>query len=122
MKILLFITLLNFVAQIPYYLYNYYFPYHVLPSTSSLVLLGVTLVWFLVGYFRFQKKYTYGYGILLSFLIVEVLFYLHSFIFGAFFFQMQNPNLIIKAVFAMGYISGITAGYYTYALIRNRKG
>ena len=122
MKILLFITLLNFAAQIPYYLYNYYFPYHVWPTLSSIVLLGLTLVWFLAGYFGVLRGWRYGRAILISFLSVEALFYLHSFIFGAFFFQMQNPNPIIKAVFVVGYVSGITAGYYIYALIRNRKG
>ncbi len=120
-SILLWVTLANYAAQVPYYLYNYYFPYRVLPTFSSIALLGFTLVWFLFGYFGFQKKIKYSYGLLLSFLIVEALFYLHSFVFGAFFFQMQNPNPIIKAVFIVGYISGAVAGYYAYRLIRSRK-
>lgn len=81
-SVLLLVTLANYIAQVPYYLYNYYFPYHVLPTVSSVVLLGLTLVWFLMGYFGLQKKYKYGYGILLSFLIVEALFYFWRLLFS----------------------------------------
>ena len=119
LRFLLLVTLTNYIAQVPYYLYNYYFPYHVLPTLSGMILLGLTLIWFVAGYVGFQRKYRYGYALLLSFLFVEALFYLHSFIFGAFFFQIQNPNPIIKLVFIVGYISGTVAGYYVYWLIRS---
>lgn len=118
LRFLFWITIANYVAQIPYYLYNYYFPYHVLPTFSSFVLLGITLLWFLGGYFGTRNGHKLGYILLLSFLLIEALFYLHSLVFGAFFFQMLNPNLIIKAVFLMGYISGATAAYYACLLIR----
>ena len=121
LRLLFWITIANYIAQIPYYLYNYYFPYHVLPTLSAIVLLGTTLVWFLVGYFGMVGNWKYGYALLISFLSVEALFYLHSFVFGAFFFQMQNPHLAIKIVFIVGYISGAIAGYYVYRLIRPPK-
>lgn len=117
---LLWVTLLNYVAQIPYYLHNYYFPYHVPPTLSSILLLGLTLAWFLLGYFGFRKGRSFGFYVLVSFLIVEALFYLHSFVFGAFFFQLQNPSLLIRAVFVYGYLSGAVAGWYAYLLIRDR--
>lgn len=116
-RFLFWITIVNYIAQIPYYLYNYYFPYHVLPTVSAVVLLGLTLVWFLSGYFRTVRKSKYGFALLVSFLSVEALFYLHSFLFGAFFFQMQNPHPIIKTVFIIGYISGGVACYYVYRLM-----
>ncbi|MDB5265453.1 MAG: hypothetical protein JWM39_166 [Parcubacteria group bacterium] len=119
LRLLFWITIANYIAQIPYYLYNYYFPYHVLPTVSAIGLLGFTLLWFLVGYFGTLHGLKYCFSILIGFLSVEALFYLHSFVFGAFFFQMQNPHLIIKTVFLVGYISGAAAGYYVYRLIKS---
>jgi len=121
LSILLWVTLLNYAAQVPYYLYNYYFPYRVPPTPSSIVLLGLTLFWFLLGYAGFQRGAKFGFSVLASFLVVEALFYLHSFVFGAFFFQIQNPNMIIKLVFIYGYVSGAAAAWYAYMLIRNRR-
>jgi len=121
LRILFWITILNYIAQIPYYLHNYYFPYHALPSLMGMVLLGITLVWFLLGYRGVQKRNQSGYYILLSFLIVEALFYLHAIVFGAFIFQIQNPSLIIKTVFLIGYVSGLVAAYNAYLLIRHKR-
>lgn len=119
LRILLWVTVVNYLAQIPYYLHNYYFPYHVPPSLSAVVLLGITLIWFVAGYIGTKRKKHYGYYLLLSFLLAEALFYFHTIVFGAFIFQLQNPSLLIKAVFFMGYVSGITAAYYAYALVRH---
>lgn len=121
LSILFWVTIANYIAQVPYYLHNYYFPYHILPTPSSIVLLGLTLLWFLAGYIGIVKDRKYGYPALLSFLLVETLFYFHSLVFGAFFFQMQNPNPIIKIVFIVGYISGVTAMYYFYMLVSSHK-
>jgi hypothetical protein len=112
---------LNYVAQVPYYWHNYYVPYGELPSMSSVVLLGITLLWFIVGYVGTVRRSKPGYFILVSFLCVEALFYLHTIAFGAFLFQLQNSSLLIKAIFVIGYISGGVAGYYAYKLIRDRK-
>ena len=60
LRILWWVTIANYLAQIPYYLYNYYFPYHVAPTLSAMVLLGLTLVWFLTGYYGVQRQKTYG--------------------------------------------------------------
>ena len=84
------------------------------------MLLGGTLLWFLIGYFGVIYEWKYGRALLVSFLSVEALFYLHSFVFGTFFFQMQNPHPIIKIVFIIGYISGAVAGYYVYRLVSSQ--
>lgn len=118
--LLLWITLLNYAAQVPYYLHNYYFPYHVPPTLSSILLLGLTLAWFLTGYVGYRRGWPSGVYVLMSFLLVEALFYLHSFIFGAFFFQLQNPSWLIRAVFIYGYISGAVAAWYAYKLFCDR--
>ena len=120
LRFLLWVTILNYCAQVPYYFDNYYIPYHVLPSLRGLVLLGLTLVWFSIGYVGVLKNHRYGYYVLLSFLIVEALFYIFSLISGTFLFQMQNHSLLIKIIFSIGYISGITSAYYAYSLIRYR--
>jgi hypothetical protein len=118
---LLWVTLVNYAAQIPYYLHNYYFPYHVMPSISGIVLLAITLVWFLSGYAGFKKGKRFGFYVLVSFLIVEALFYLHSIAFGAFFFQLQNPSSLIRAIFIYGYVSGAVAGCYATLLMLRRR-
>jgi hypothetical protein len=115
---LLLVTGANYIAQVPYYLHNYYIPYHVLPSPSSIILLGLTLAWFITGYLGVVNGKHWARPVLISFLVAEALFYLHSVVFGAFFFQMQNPSLLIKTVFLIGYMSGVVSAYYAYALIR----
>ena len=119
LRFLFWVTIINYLAQIPYYLHNYYVPYHTSPSLSGIVLLGITLIWFLAGYVGTKRKNRYGHFILLGFLLAEALFYFHTIIFGAFIFQLQNPSLLIKAVFLMGYVSGITAAYFVYVLVRH---
>ena len=119
LQILLLVTIVNYVAQVPYYLHNYYFPYRLLPTLSSIVLLGLTLAWFLAGYLGHSKGKKWGRYALLSFLVAEALFYFHSIAFGAFLFQMQNPSLIIRTVFLIGYVSGAVSAYYAYALVRS---
>jgi uncharacterized YccA/Bax inhibitor family protein len=121
LRMLLIITIINYLAQIPYYLHNYYFPYRSAPTISAILLLGGTLVWFLIGYIGCIKRKSYGYKTLLTFLIVEALFYGKTLLSGTFIKQLHNHSLIINAVFVIGYISGITAGIYIWMLIRHRS-
>jgi hypothetical protein len=121
LSIILWATCLNYLAQVPYYFHNSYFPYHIFPSISGILLLGMTLAWFLVGYIGFQKKSRFGYPVLVSFLTVEALFYFLSVLSGAFIFQLENPSVLLKIIFLIGYISGGVAGYFAYTLIRYRK-
>jgi hypothetical protein len=75
-------------------------------------LLGFTLVWFFIGYITYIKKVKYGYSILLSYLLVEALFYVLTFLSGAFLAQLHVYSVIIKRVFIVGYGSAITGAYY----------
>lgn len=120
LRLLLLVTVINYIAQIPYYLHNYYFRYHLAPTASSIALLGGTLVWFLIGYIGTTHHKKYGYGTLLSFLAVEALFYAHTLLSGVFLQQLHNPSMVINAVFVIGYISGITAGMYVWLLVRHK--
>ncbi len=117
LNVLLIATVINYLAQIPYYIHNYYVPHHLTPGLRATGLLGFTLIWFIAGFIMYIKKIKYGYGILLSFLIVETLFYGLAFLSGAFISQLRNHSDIIRLVFIIGYASGATAGYYVYRLI-----
>ena len=121
LKFLLVVTLINYIAQIPYYLHNYYYPHHLIPGTRAIILLGITFLWFLFGYIGYVKKVSYGFGILFSYLIVEGFFYISSIFSGTFGHQLQNQSNIIKSVFIIGYISGLTSAYYAYRLFRWHK-
>jgi hypothetical protein len=119
-RILFWVVIANYLAQIPYYLINYYFPSHLLPSPTAIILLGLTLVWFLAGFFAVRRRRAWGYWVLLSYLIVVVLFYLNSLIFGAAQAQILNPNPILKVVFIVGYVAGAVSAVSAVFLLRNR--
>jgi hypothetical protein len=118
---LVVITLLNYVAQVPYYLHNDYSSMHPLPGLRAIVLLGATLAWFLVGLTAYRRQRVWGYWVLLSYLLVEAVFYLETLASGMFIQQLRNHTLLIDAVFVIGYIAGLVATYYAYRLIRFRR-
>lgn len=120
LRTLLVVTIINYIAQIPYYLHNYYFPYHLAPTASAILLLGGTLAWFVIGYVGTVKRKKYGYWTLLAYLVVETLFYGRTILSGTFIKQLHNPSLIVNAVFVTGYISGIVAGVYVWLLVRSK--
>lgn len=121
LTLLLVIMIVNYLAQIPYFLHNYYFPHHIIPGLRAGGLLGFTLIWFIVGYIAFKKKMKHGYAILISFLIVQALFYAMALLSGAFIIQLRNHSALIKGVFLIGYISGITAAYFAWQLMRTHR-
>lgn len=50
LKLLLIVVLVNYAAQVPYYIHQYYAPHGFLPSVYGSILLGLTLMGFLVAY------------------------------------------------------------------------
>ena len=118
--VLFWVVIVDYLAQIPYYLVNYYFPHHAPPTVSSVVLLGLTLAWFLIGYFTVRRR-RFGYWVLLSFLVVEGLFYLRTLLLGSVAFQLQNPHPVIVAVFIIGYVTGIVSLVYAIVLVVSRS-
>jgi hypothetical protein len=119
--VLFWVVITDYLAQIPYYLANYYIPHHTVPTLSSLVLLGLTLAWFLIGYFGLRAHRRFGYWVLLSFALVEGLFYLFTLLFGAGAFQLLNPSPVIRIVFVIGYATGIISLIYVVALVVFRR-
>jgi hypothetical protein len=77
----------------------------------------LTLAWFLIGYFGLRTHRRFGYWVLLSFVLVEGLFYLRTLLFGAAAFQLDNPSVVIRIVFMIGYATGIVSLVYFAALI-----
>jgi hypothetical protein len=121
LRILFWVVLADYLAQIPYYLINYYFPSQLPPAISAVVLLGLTLVWFLVGYFALRRRKSWGFWVLLSFLAVEALFYAVALVSGVAAFQLENHNLVIKAVFIVGYITGAVSAIFVILIIHKRR-
>lgn len=113
-------VLSDYLAQIPYYLINYLFRTGAPPTVSSVVLLGVTLAWFLVGFIATRAGARYGFWLLVAFVIVEGLFYARTLLSGTAGFQMSNPDPAIKVVFLIGYVSGLVSLAYAVALLRHR--
>jgi len=120
---LLAVVLLNYLAQIPYYLHQYYFPRHLPPNSTGATLLFVTFVWFLVGYIMFVRDKKYGKGLLLSFLAAQVLFYGHAIAFGlingsGIVAQLTTHSPFLLVIFLIGYINFAVAAYYLIQLLK----
>ena len=107
MNAILVVVGANYLAQIPYYLYLYYFPHHVPPSLFGTLLLAATFVWFLAGWLLLTRRGgRTGYWLLLAFLLTEFVFYAanmvnqvaHGF---APFFHLQNRDPLLFTVFAI---------------------
>ncbi len=126
--VLLFISiLLNFIAQAFYFYHLYYNGFKSLEThLPQIIIIVVTLAFFLVPSLLLYMKKKVGYYLLLSFLIVEFLFYLMNFI-EAFihyanpFFQLNNPDMFLRVIFVIGYMNLFSSGYLLLLIIRNKK-
>lgn len=117
----------NYFAQIPYYLYLYYFPHHAPPSFFGASLLIATFVWFLAGWLLLARRGSQvGFWLLLTLLLTEFAFYAanminqvaHGF---APFFHLQNRDPLLFTVFAIGYLNLIgPAIFVIYLIVRYR--
>jgi hypothetical protein len=122
--VLFWVVIVDYLAQVPYYLVNYYLPHRTPPSVSAIVLLSLTLAWFLVGYFAYRAHRRYGFWVLLSFLAVEGLFYLNTMLFGGLGVLLGTPNPVLRIVFLVGYVTGLLSLTYAVLLVvfRTRYG
>lgn len=120
------VVLANYLAQIPYYLYLYYFPHRAAPALGGSLLLLTTLAWFLIGYAWLTRGSRAGYWALLSFLVVEVGFYLHNMLIQvthgyAPFFHLQNRDPLLFVVFAIGYLNLVAGLCFIAFLLWHRR-
>jgi hypothetical protein len=121
---MLVVVLANYAAQIPYALDLY--GTHVNPF--GVVLLLATLAWFLTGAVLQRRGLRVGYWLLVSFLIVEFLFYFHGQILGIFhgyglvYNIVHAHDMIVRIVFLVGDVNFLAAGYFAaYLLLRRRR-
>lgn len=119
-------VMLNYGAQIPYYLHQYYFPHHLAPSPLGVLLLGITLLWFLIGYYRYLSAKKHGRVVLLGFLLAQVLFYGQTIVLGIWtgagaVAQLKTQSLVLLVIFIIGYINFLVALYYVYWLIKTAR-
>jgi hypothetical protein len=121
--VLMVAVLANYAAQVPYALDLY--GTHV--NLGGVALLGATLAWFLTGVVLQRKGRRAGYWVLLSFLVAEFLFYFHGQIlgitngYGLVYLIVHAHDAIVRAVFLVGDVNFIVAGYFAVYLIRQHR-
>ena len=117
------VVLANYVAQVPYALHLY--GLRVNPVGTGLLVL--TLGWFLIGWWLMARRIGAGYWITLAFLVTDFGFYLFNEIqgwvhgYGAVFHLTRFSDPILWAVFLVGYLNFIAAGYLLWMLAARRK-
>lgn len=127
LRLMLWVVLVNYLAQIPYYLRVYYFPHGAPPSLSGTALLTLTLVWFLAGYLGIDRGWIWAYWLLLAYFATVVTFYLwnmltqvmHGYPPFLYVWGARDPTLF--AVFAIGYLNMLAGVYFLYVLLRYRR-
>ena len=124
--ILFLLILANFIAQVPYFLHLYYKPgMSLLAEARPFLIMGFVFAVFLAASILLFRRTVAGYWLMLAFLTVEFLFYLWNTVgevvhgFGL-FFHLQNPDLLLKIVFAIGYINLFASGYFLCLLLLKR--
>lgn len=120
------VVVANYVAQVPYYLRLYYVPHRAPPALFGSLALAVTLAWFLVGFALLLRGRAPGYWLTLSFLVAETGFYLYNTLMQvahgfAPFFHLANPDPILWAVFAIGYLNMLAGVVFIAALLTWRR-
>ncbi len=123
--ILFLLILANFLAQIPYYLHLYYNPNNLLAQLRGGFLLLIVFAVFLLASFLLFKRTVIGYWLMVMFLAVEFLFYVWNTLGGVlhgygFLYHLANPDLILRAVFAIGYVNLFVSGYFLCLLLLKR--
>jgi hypothetical protein len=121
--ILFIVTIVNFIAQIPYYFHQY----HLLPSLSGVILMSFVFAWFLVSFWWLWNRMQKGYLLILIFLIVEFLFYMSTQITQAvsgrgILLHVLHPNdPVLFIVFGIGYINLLASGFFISYLLLHKK-
>lgn len=123
---LLGITLTNFAAQIPYYLHQYYFPHHILPSPVGVTLMLGVLAWFLIGFYLLAHRKPFGFWLTVAFLFVEFVFYLLTQVTqwasgnGLFLYVLHPTDATLFIVFGIGYLNFFAAAGMLYVMLTHR--
>jgi hypothetical protein len=101
----------NYAAQVPYTLHLYGTAF----SHSGALLLGATLLWFIVALRLFLKGRRLGYWLLLAYAIIQALFYMDGELILAFagyglpYHLSHTGDLIVWLTFVVGDLNFIAA-------------
>jgi hypothetical protein len=123
--ILFFLILANFLAQIPYFLHLYYNPHQPLADARGMLIMLFVFGVFLLASILLFRGTGAGYWLMVMFVAVEFLFYLWNTL-GAvihgygWFFQLNNPDPLLRAIFAVGYVNLFASGYFLGLLLVGR--
>ena len=122
LKILFWITVINYIAQVPYSLHQYH---SLLPSVRGLILMSITFFVFIFSFYYLYKGSYKGYIGMIVFLSCEFIFYVLNLVGSTiagygWFFQLRNPNPLLFTVFLIGYINLFAAGYFLLYLLKNK--
>lgn len=113
------VTVLNYLAQIPYYI-HFYGIHHVAPSPLGLTLLGLTFAFFLAGFVLTLRNRRSGWWLLLGFLALEFAFYVVHDLSGAFLQDLPVSDPLFLVVSLIGYLNTVGAFVYLIVLVRAR--
>lgn len=124
--ILFLLILANFIAQIVYYFHLYYNPNNLLAQTRGVLILLFVFGVFLLASILLFKRQAQGYWLMVVFLTIEFLFYvwntLGEVIHGyGLFFHLNNSDLLLRAIFALGYVNLFASGYFLGLLLLKRS-
>ena len=120
LHILCGITLINYIAQIPYYI-HFYFVHHAAPAPLGLLFLLATLVLFLVGYFFMLRAQRIGVWLVVLFLVLEFGGYLLHNLTGAFLQDLPLNDPLFFTVSLIGYLNFAVAFVYLVAMAIARR-
>jgi hypothetical protein len=120
--VLVAVVLANYLAQIPYSLHLY----GLSASGRGALLLGATFVWFAAGTALLLRGRAIGYWLVLSFLVVEFVFYFRNEVllipagYGLPYHLTHARDALLWVVFLIGDVNFLAAGYFVWFLVQRR--
>ena len=125
-KILFGLILLNFLAQVPYFFHLYAGKQSLLITARSFLIMGLVFAFFLVSSILLFRRQKSGFWLMMIFLTTEFLFYLLGILQSSLrgfdpFFQVNNPDILLRIVYSIGYLNLFVSGYFLLLLITHRE-
>lgn len=120
LHLLMGVTLINYAAQIPYYV-HFYGIHHSSPSPFSIALLLGTLLLFLAGYVLTLQTKRAGAWLLLVFLLLEFGGYLLHNLSGAFLQDLPTGDPLFFTVSLIGYLNFAVSFIYLIVMAKNHR-
>ena len=117
------VVVANYIVQVPYTLHLYGTAF----SRSGALLLGSTLVWFVVALWLFRRGAKAGYWLLLAYSLVQLMFYLDSEVlmsfcgFGLPYHLSHTDDPIVWLAFVIGDLNLLGAAVAVVYLLRRRR-